>query len=516
MSHTLALPCLVVTSLVVAGCNSVHTSPAMLPPPVPVAGHPGSGIPYRLPAGLVTLDLTFPEKAGDGDGKISPTVKVGTSHYPDPTSPFLLLPDHSPFFDTHHKITVSNGLLSSISTTETSRISEAVLSLTETGINVAKIKTGGGNYSAQSDAPGSSADIFLNDDPQPTDAEIAFALKSALGAKLSLNLASTDHSLGPVPIGGARLLSVKRTISELSIAGRVSGEFGSELKPSKGLQAGIYTRALRPYRVEVLLVLDRTELNRLRRQAHERELTAAIQDQARMESEATTLQADPDKAEREYALAYALTIPLQVRISRLHLELARHDLTDAARSARSSALGEAAKHHAAAKDVADKALNNASSIRSKKAKAEVDLKKLKDKQTMLRERIIKYGGTPPAGADAANNRAPTAPAPTDAVVLHTVSAVVILPDPQSLIRMPITRATFGTTKNTIKFADGIVTEYDSEQPSSFAGLAALPASMTRAFLQALTGSGSATAPASTATSAAPPAATTPATGSGTP
>ncbi len=509
MSHSIALSCLAATSLAVAGCNSVHTSPAMLPPPVPVAGHPGSGIPYRLPAGLVTLDITFPETGGADDGKIAPTIKVGTSHYPDPTSPFLLLPDHSPFFDTHHKISVSNGLLSSISTTETSRISEAVLSLTETGINVAKIKAGPVNFSAQSDATGPSADIFLNDNPQPTDAEIAFALKSALGTKLSLNLASTDRSFEPVPIGGARLLSVKRTISELPAAGTVTGEFGTNLGPPKSLQAGIYTRALRPYRIEASLVLDRTELNRLRRQAHERELSATGQDRPPAKSESATPQTDTERAESEYEFAHALTLPLRARMLELQLELARFDLTDAARAARSSALAETTKHHTAAKEAADEAFTTLSSIRGKKAQAAADLKKLKDKQTMLRERIIKYGGKPPDDANAANNPASSATAPADPVVLHTVSAIVVLPDPATLIRMPITRAAFGTSKNNIKFVDGIVTEYDSEQPSSFAGFTETVASIPRAILKGLAGGNSTTssssAPASTASPATPPA-----------
>ncbi len=516
LSLRLLLPAIAPGLLILAGCNSVHTRPAQLPPPVPVAGNTGSGIPYRLPAGLVTLDLAFPENPGSADGRIVPTVKVGTSHYPDPTSPFLLLPNHSPFFDTHQKITVSNGLLASISTTETSRIQDAVLSLAETGLNIAKLKSTPLNFSAQSDAGAPIEDIFLNDQPQPTEAEVSFALQSALGAKISLTAAADTPGKKSVPIGRSRLLWLERNISTMPPPNADPIQVAAAPLPNAGEQAqkvllaGIYTRALRPYALEARLLLDRKELNRLRLQAYRSAFAAALAEQERLDAAASVRRQHLERAEMDYHLAKAYSLALQARTAELGLELARHDLTDELRKTRTAAQTEAEKAYTAAKTAADAALGKFSALEQAETQSLTETYKLTAKRHLLTLGIARYRGDdatlptkdPETGL-------PVAPAPTDPVVLHTVSNTVILPDPSTLIRVPITRAAFGTSKNNIKFVDGIVTEYDSEQPSSFAGFTETVASIPRAILKGLAGGNSTTssssAPASTASPATPPA-----------
>ena len=69
--------------------------------------------------------------------------------------------------------------------------------------------------------------------------------------------------------------------------------------------------------------------------------------------------------------------------------------------------------------------------------------------------------------------------------LRTNVTVVVLPDQDTVVRVPVTRTAFGRTFNTLSFEDGILIKYDSNQPGAVAELFSIPAAVTGSVVDAV-------------------------------
>jgi len=473
-----------------AGCNSVHTQPDPRTPAEVKINGAGTGVPYRLPAGFVRAKITFPSAGATGDKLLGAAIDLSPVHYADPASPLLLLPNHNPLFATHHVVNVKDGLLTSVTTDDDSKIKEALVSLAQTGINLVKLQAAGGlpTFGAQSDALPDAADIFLNDSPHPTDAEVAYAMSSALGSKLSFDLLPTETQKS-WPVGTAKLVAVTTTVKPVDVPSPGYKPAVAPALPADGTFAlppdqvpGLYTRTLRPYLATVDLVLQADALRQLRLLSHQKALRALRAKERESASEDQSRADELERAKIHFNDAFAQASELRKRIAQLELELTRHDLTAELRASRAAAREDAGKFAGAQKSELDAAL-------ARMKTAEAALRQAKIARTRLLEDIARMDYRVSVYADSARSLALTGeiiPLQKD-LILRTSVAVVALPDTTSLIRVPVTRTAFGKTVNTLEFKDGTLTKYDSSQPGAVAEALAIPAEVTKTIVEAVAG-----------------------------
>jgi hypothetical protein len=480
------------TLLFIAGCNSVHTELAPKLPFVPKADLAGGGIPYHLPAGLVTLKLSFAETGPATDKRLAPTVELAATHYPDPKRTFLLVPSHNPLFSTHHTISVSNGLLASVSTIEEGKIKDAVLSIAQTGINLVKLKTGLPSFSAQSDADTTASDIFLNGSPHPTEEEIAYVIGTTLGSTMALTLIPNHDdptAQSEQTLGTAKLLKVVTSLSPIPASPKTQQPTSQQ--PAKPQQptinfseqtAGVYTRALKPYLATVDLVLCVDALRTLRLLSHDRAKRALLAEQNQESFDAKTHAEKIKRLREEYAPAAEHLRSLQKEVAAFDLALARHDLPEELRKTRAAAREDAVKVVTALKTATEASITTIALAEKAEAQFRSERQKRKEKLELIKNRINAYN-------DASKKTAlPTGEVPLRGdVTLRTNIAVVALPDPESIVRVPITRMAFGTTTNTVEFKDGLLVKYDSKQPGAVAEFFTVPVEFTKTIIDAVAG-----------------------------
>lgn len=456
--------------LILSGCSSVHSHVSG------VADSEAVGIPYHLPIGQVQLDLIFEEKEQNGQKTIAPKVTTTIKSHPDPTATFVLIPSHNAWFNTQHDLEVTNGLLSSVGTIESGEADSAVLSLVETGIGIAKLTTGFGGFGAESEdtAGQTEKQPFLTNSPEPTQAEISYIYRELAGRSASANLISrTDGATAEEKSdleGTGSMLFTTAKLTPVKFNPGSDSKGNARTKKSdlteKTDATGIYTRTVIPYTAELTLSLDTAKLRALRKRAFDRELAKLTPELKKLRHNLTGAKAGLPL--REEIVDRILS---ELKILRSRRETIFEDRFDPAIP--SELLAERKTQLTDIDAVITKAETNLTNARQAVGRQKDVVQEIEASIAAAGKKELRYG------ASSERYKADTTSGERthlakDKYPLHIAHAVVVLPNPNSAVRVPVTRAPVGDTTNTLQFSNGLLTSYHSIQPSAAAEIAKIP------------------------------------------
>lgn len=212
--------CLVLVGflVVVAACGTLIRSKP--------AGASAEGIPYCLPQGSVrvTLEALTNDKGGFKELRLD----TKTDLVPDPSASFVIESTRSPFSSQEHTVRTESGMLTLVSTENTSRALDVVAALASTVVNIVAFGATGGLQAA--------------DTENPTRDEVMELYGMILPGLHSLSVLGDTSKEIAIPGSGGRLV----------LAAKVPID-GTRLAMPEDSYDGIYARTLRPASVEIKL-----------------------------------------------------------------------------------------------------------------------------------------------------------------------------------------------------------------------------------------------------------------------
>ena len=199
-----------------------------------IFGQPYGGVPYHLPQSRMTvqLDAIKDDSLNISDLKVT-TTPIQVS---DPKNVHYLVKSRSLLHDSTHTISVKNGLLQSISTTDEGRTGEIIQSLLNSAINLYRARSGFINLPPETTAQSTSDEPFLNTDEEPSRAEILKAFNMFEGERFAFSTKINDSNPQKVDVPGTRqLLSIhaETTIEKSVEGGDKDGGKGKDKGDSK-------------------------------------------------------------------------------------------------------------------------------------------------------------------------------------------------------------------------------------------------------------------------------------------
>ena len=173
-------------ALVLVGCSTS---------PIRTSGYNKSaeGIPYHLPTNVQRVDI---EVIRDGKAFQDLNISVTPILVPDRSKLFYLNSANHSTFSIDHKISIKNGMLTTVNTVDDGQIGELALSVVDSASAVAR-----GLVSAQS----AETDAFQNDNEEITNEEIEATLGMIRGDKFSFSYGGLSSTY-PLPGSGNMLI----------------------------------------------------------------------------------------------------------------------------------------------------------------------------------------------------------------------------------------------------------------------------------------------------------------------
>ncbi|MBX9606767.1 MAG: hypothetical protein K2Y51_11130 [Gammaproteobacteria bacterium] len=345
------------------------------------------------------------------DGKYKDmTVTVTPNLVPDRRRLFYLRSDYDWTFTSDHKVAITNGLLSTINTVDEGKVGEILQAALEGAVSVAKIATGGVAQAGDSDP-------FLTTAPAITQREIAAVLESTRGDKYTFTYEADQSASTTYKIPGTDgLLYVLSAMSLPPIDG--SQHFVADADSFEGIYAKSLTHAV----VTTNLTLSGTLLLERRRMAYETAIASAketIEKRQRRLDDAMTKRNDTCSG-----------IPTSAWIDLLSINTAINNLPDDTAPAKRERYGACKDMLVAVKKIED-------------GGADEDRERDNLKAAQLELSKIKLGD----------------------LTLNQFNGVVMVPDPDRDVRIPINRASIGKTTNSITLSNGILTGYNMDRPA---------------------------------------------------
>lgn len=411
------------------GCHTIQTYPV---------SSPKGGIPYYLPRSETAVELTIQRDAAGTFQSLSfeQTAKL----VPDTNHVYYVHPRHYATFESEHHVKIRNGLLSSVEAVDTGRGGDIAVNVLNSAINLYKASQG--IPIVQSDA---MQDPFLTDMSWPTREEVRQLLGEIDGTSFSFTYAGATTR--PIPgAGGSFSLDARHTLPP-----------APPIRPAapRGPEPGLYTRLLQPAQGRIELRLDGTALLRRRIDAIDAALTANRDRHARL----TRSRADQRQIEAEackHAPAFERRLGQVDEDLRSLAKLRLHSQTSSApgiqggvedlrRESQTLSTKLEACHSARVE------LRRRDTARWTADREEIELNRLLVKNNT-------YLNNCSAGWTLRICNANHVVAANDSILM--------LADANAVYRLPIRASALGKSRNSVRFADGIVTEYHTVRPST--------------------------------------------------
>lgn len=384
-------------ALLLAGCNTTSVTSTGF-------SKSNAGIPYHLPKSVQKIDIEVLRE----DDEIQEIVFTATPMLvPDRTRLFYLNSVNHSTFNTNHKFTIKNGMLSNVDTVDDGQIGEVLLSLVNTASSLKKLGTTG--------AQSSGDNPFLTTSPVITGAEIAAAIDLISGHEFSFIY---DGPTGSYSLPGTTgLLEVN---SSLSMPQLSTGSKGL-VDPDK-LFSGVYAKSLTSASVNTELKIMSAIVKSRRIDAYNAAISETNGRVSTQGSREAAAQASIDKVCRG--------IPRQLWTGIDAISRAIHNL--------------------AANTAQDK----------------------RDQYTNCKQGIENFARTRQSGVDdvamrvkLTTNLGVVANLSLSDRTISSESSIVLVPDPERDVRIPLSKALLGSTTNKVDFSDGVVTSYHSTKPA---------------------------------------------------
>lgn len=220
---------LVSSLLLLTGCSSITSTQYT------ANDFKQSGIPYNLPKSVAHMVLKV-EQSSINNGfslLLTPTVEV----VPDQTAVYYARPDHNMFTASDTNITLSNGLLNSITSVDDGQLGDAINNTAQLAINLRKISAlAGTQQSASGDSP------FITSSMYPTIDEVTAIVSMIRGGEFSFPI-SVDEVWRDVP-GTSGMLTIKSVLDQRNASQPSSNvvKDANVVKDTK-YRSGVFTRA---------------------------------------------------------------------------------------------------------------------------------------------------------------------------------------------------------------------------------------------------------------------------------
>ena len=474
------------------------------------------GVPYVLPTSVMAVEIEVLRNAENEFQDVR--FRLAPRLVPDPESGIYYLSSNlNMVFQSDHDITVNNGLLTSVNTTDVGTTGDVLLSIVNSGINLYKFRSVSGL--AQSE----TANPLLTAHPSPTPEEIQHVLGLIQGDKMAFNYHPRNGLLRQDLPGTDGVLFLRSRINDVNVSGTtgaicaehdhvaffrggsVSCKFGCKKGVPRPDHKGVLTKLLAPKTAELRLCLDPENLRNKRVAALEIAFDAVTKSRAGLqktlgeqyrdrsdagcgspsdyEDRQQQLREDRDKFRGELDT-----------LSRLKMTAA----TEARLKALNSRIADVEKQSA---DVVAK-INACETHTSNIKSTGRSIRTAEIRLCELAGMVSDNGRTPPRHCNGDRLDPNTKPAAVnrqcgvgnfnvlcgDYPVKQNTDVVMLTQN--DILRVPVWRAGFGKTENRLAFSDGILTGFHSQHPSTaqvvgktlesaLQGLVAVPAELVQ-------------------------------------
>lgn len=490
---------LVILNFILMGCAPLITERA--------SENAAGGVPYMLPKSLMTLQVTVAKDEAGNFKDMQMTLEPEL--VPDASQIFYLEPKFNPLYESNHVFTLENGLLNTVSTTDTGVAGDVLVSLVDSAINVAKASEAFGFLESE------QANPLHNSEKEPTADEVlfAFGLVQDSGANFVFAPKNIEQDLGGLPgtrdlirvrakIGGLEDKSCPANQHGLCLAVRSDEELfgsvttetrnkagnGKVLRYSKREKRankfdGVLTRVQRPERARLLVLIDENKLRQrridslkeaIRSSKKKQAATIASKNAQSLEQQTSCVALNDFKDQKklldqqldnlsERKLAVKSSAQLDGLVSRMDdLKVRTTELSTRIEACKTAKTGVEGYKAALANEVkacstfgAMLAINQglADQVYDTACSESGSFQPIKEASQSIRCSDV--------GSKVLCN--------DDFEIKRNEDIVMLVSD--DVLRVPLKRAIVGKTENSLEFTDGLLTKFDASHPSAIKEIA---------------------------------------------
>ena len=409
---------------------------------IPVLGRPYGGVPYHLPDTRIVVELSAVKDDNQNirDLSISATPK----QVPDPDTVYYLVQSRNLLHSSNHTITVRNGLLQTISTTDEGKTGAVIQSLLNSVINLYKAQSGFVQAPTTAQSTGSE-DPFLNTSEFPSPAEVLKAFNMFQGDTFAFTTKTQGETTSRDVPGTNQLLSVESQTNREQSSKSTKWSC-NRLCWLRRNDSGVRVRSLIPAETVTRINMDLDELQKLRVAAQSKAI--AVQ-QKKVTSAENTL-GRQKRAKTQACATVEADKKLLVALAKEKADLsaskpsANGDQLEGIKS-RITDVEEGIATVKARQNNCTTATTALAGAEGQLSAARAQLKKLNEDLSTVRA----YSYANP-------------------YLVYRNQDIHLVVDDKHEYRVPMRRAPIGKTTYSLTFADGILTDHASTHPSTVA------------------------------------------------